>query len=99
MVRLYMLAWSVRGYEKLIRGVYVQLAETQLPDATTNAEALFRSLVDQASKTITVAPRFKVVPLIDGIRGWDNARYPARWVQPKILVRRAFALLLPSVWI
>jgi hypothetical protein len=92
-----MLAWSARGYDQLIRGVYVHLAETQLPDATTNAEALFRTLVDKASQTITVVPRFKVVPLIDGIRGWDNARYPARWYQPKILLRRAFALLLPSV--
>lgn len=96
---LYLLAWNRRGYEGLIRGLSPRLANDLMPGMHTIEETLFRPLVDQASKTMVVIRRFGAVPLIDGIRGYNNTRYSDRWYSPKLMIRRAFAYLLPSVWI
>jgi len=96
---LYLLAWSRRGYEGLIRGVYPKLANRLISGKTVNAEAHFRTLVDQQTASLVISPRFKVVPLVDGIRGYDNVHYADRWYSPKLLLRRSFAYLLPSIWI
>lgn len=96
---LYLVAWNRRGYEELIRGIYVRLANDSVSGVHTIEETLFRKLVDQARQTLIVIPRFKTVPLLDGMRAWNNTPKTDRWYSPKILARRVCGYLLPSVWI
>ena len=94
-----MMAWSKRGYERLIKGLYPNLANDVVPGKHTTEEVRFREHVDAAPRDLKIAPRFKAVPLIDGTRGWNNTRYSENWYSPKILARRVAAVLLPFLWI
>jgi hypothetical protein len=96
---LYLLAWNRHGYEVAIKGNYPLLAENSPPGQYTMPETHFRQIVDGLKKQISVAPRFKTIPEIDGVRGWNNKRYPDRWYSPRLLARRAVALLFPWIWI
>lgn len=96
---LYMMAWSKRGYQELIKDLYPKLANDVVPGQHTFEEVRFREHVDKAPSHLKIAPRFKVVPLIDGTRGWNNSRYSDRWYSPKLLARQVAAVLLPSLWI
>jgi hypothetical protein len=95
---LYLLAWNSRGYEAVIKDVFPKLRNDITPGAITVEETLFRKEVDKADETINVVPRFKVIPIISGVRGWDNRNYSTKW-SFKNVARRVAHFVLPSLWI
>jgi hypothetical protein len=95
---LYLLAWDRHAYETVIANSHPSLRNDIVPDTHTVEEALFRKLIEEASDDIRVQPRFTVVPIVKGIRGWDNSDYSSRW-SPKILARHVANYLIPSFWI
>ena len=96
---LFLLSWNLRAYEAVIHNVYHALRNDVIPGVHTIEETLFRKIVDSKIQTISVVPRFKVVPLIEGVRGWNNSRYSDRIWSPKIVIRRLTNLAAPWLWI
>ena len=96
---LFLLAWNRKGYDSAIKDVYPKLRNDIVPGKHTIEETLFRAVVEALPDDVRVVNRFKHVPLVDGIRGWDNTRYSSRPWHLKILTRRIAGTLLPRLWI
>jgi hypothetical protein len=95
---LFLLAFNRQGYETAIEGVYRHLRNDLVPGVHSNEEVTFRRLVDALPPTIAVQRRFTSTPLVDGVRGWNNARYGTAWA-PKLMLRRAANVVAPWMWI
>jgi hypothetical protein len=95
---LYLLAWTRRGYEAVIKGNYPKMRNDIRPNTHTVEETSFREVIDQSLGSINVVPRFYVVPIVRGVRGWDNSQYSKKW-SFKIIARRIAHILVPSLWI
>jgi hypothetical protein len=96
---LYLLAWDQLGYETAVRGVYEKLRNNVTPGMHTIEETLFRTHVEEIKERIVVRPRFSQVPLLEGVRGWNNTPLSGTGSHPKILMRRMAQALLPHLWI
>jgi hypothetical protein len=91
------LSWTQKGYNTIIKGMAPKLRNDQKPRVTE--EVHFRNLIDRSKKSeLIIAPRLRVVPIVEGIRAWDNSRY-SNQNSPKILIRRAANILAPWLWI
>jgi hypothetical protein len=95
---LFLVAWNRRGYERVIRGIHERLRNDLVPGVHSNEEVTFRRIVDALPADIAVHRRFTSTPIVDGVRGWNNARYSAAWT-PKVILRRAANVVAPWVWI
>ena len=95
---LYLLAWNCRGYRAVIQGIYPKLRNDVIQSRITMEETSFRNVIDSSMDTITVVPRFNVIPIVSGVRGWNNTPYSVKW-SPKLIARRLAHLLVPSLWI
>jgi hypothetical protein len=95
---LYLLAWTKRGYESVIKGIYPKLRNDIIPNVHTIEETLFRKIVDQSFTKVEIVPRFRVVPIVRGIRGWNNSQYSSPW-SLKLIARRLAHTFTPSIWI
>jgi hypothetical protein len=93
-VNIYMMAWNRLGYEKIIKGIAPQLRM----DLIAPPELPFRRVVDEARGRYNVVPRFRYVPIIDGVRGTDDRSYTEgeRW---KIAARQIARTVAPWLWI
>ena len=96
---LYLLSWTRRGYDHAIKGVYPRLRNDVVPGEHTIEEKLYRRVVDERRSRLDVVPRFKEVPLVQGVRGWNNQSYSDLPWQPKVLLRRAANVVAPWLWI
>jgi hypothetical protein len=95
---LFLLSFNRHGYEAAIQGACRHLRNDLVAGVHSNEEMLFRRLVDGLPQDVTVERRFRSTPVVDGIRGWDNSRYGARW-GPKVVLRQAVHAVAPWVWI
>lgn len=95
---LYLMAFNRPGYEGAIEGVYRHLRNDIVPGTHTMEEVLFRRLVDALPQHLSVQRRFRHIPVIQGVRGWNNRLYEGAW-DPKILIRRAVNRVAPWMWI
>lgn len=95
---LYLLAWNSRGYKSVIERVFPKLRNDIVPTKISVEETLFREEVDRVAGSIKIVPRFKYVPIISGIRGFDNREYSKRWSM-KNFARRVTHRLVPRIWI
>lgn len=91
---MYLMCWNRRAYDTLIRGAYHRLRQD---DSPTSAEQHFRALVDGHAEGLHIVRRFKQVPRIEGVRGFDNRVYQA--MRHKLLVRELAQRVLPWLWI
>ena len=96
---LYLLAWSRRGHDAVLKDCYRRLANDLNPNMHTTEEILFRQLIDEAPDGVAVTRRLSRLPRVDGVRGWNNKQFDSGWNSPKNLVRRTCIRLLPFVWI
>jgi hypothetical protein len=96
---LYLLGWTRKGYEAVLRGAYRNLANDVVKGVHSTEEVLFRAMVDSAPESVVVKRRFRRLPRVEGVRGWNNASFDAGWNSPKNLLRRIFIRFLPFVWI
>lgn len=95
---LSVMAFTRQGYEAAIAGVYDKLRNDAVPGVHSNEEIAFRAVVDRLPAAVKVQRRFNTTPLIQGVRGWNNAGYSGVWT-PKIMLRRLAARLTPWIWI
>jgi hypothetical protein len=93
---MYLLAWNRVGYEGIIQGLAPRLRE----DACAGApEGEFRRVIDEARRRYNVVPRFRHIPRIDGVRGYDNKNYIEGLGRGKLLARRIALKVAPWLWI
>ena len=95
---LYLMAWTRRGYESFIKGINTKLRNDIIPDKYTVEETLFREAVDQSFGVINIASRFKVLPVVSGVKGWDNCQFSNAW-SLKIASKRLANVLIPFLWL
>jgi hypothetical protein len=93
-VDLFVLAWSAKGYEEVVRGLYEGLREDV---DHVSAEVRFRQRLDDSTFRAKVVQRFRQPPELEGVRGLDNQSYQE--MNLKLLVRRVANVLAPWVWI
>ncbi|MBN8493855.1 MAG: hypothetical protein J0M00_20790 [Burkholderiales bacterium] len=92
---LYLLRWNQRAYRTLIEGAYRRL---QQDDTPTSAEQHFRMLIDGPQAAgLHIVRRFRQVPRIEGVRGFDNRVYQA--MRSKWLAREFTHRVAPWLWI
>ena len=96
---LYLRAWNKKGYEAAIKGAYTKLRNNISEGQHTFEETSFRRIIEGLPADVRVKNRYLQIPLIDGVRGWNNATYSSRPWHLKILIRRLAATLLPRLWI
>jgi hypothetical protein len=94
----YILAWRVGVYAQHLKGLYEHFKENE---AGKSCELVMRELIDQGYfESLNVVPRFTRVPIIEGVRGWDNEEYRTGLKnRSKLLVRQMANLALPWFWI
>ena len=95
---LSVMSFNRRGYKAAIEGVYEKLRNDVTPGVHSNEEIAFRAVVDHLPAHIKVKRRFNTTPIIQGVRGWNNADYSGPWA-PKIMLRRAAQKVAPWIWI
>lgn len=93
-VDLYMLAWTKRSYERVLRGISEHLKEDQ---TGRSAEVMFRDVVDHNCARAAIVRRFTVPPKVEGFRGFDNRPYEDS--KSKYLVRHLSARVMPWLWV
>jgi hypothetical protein len=91
---MYLMRWNRRAYAELIRGIYHRLRQDATP---ASAEHHFRALIDRHPAPLQIVRRFRHVPRIDGIRGFDNGDYGA--MRRRYLARVVAHRLAPWIWI
>jgi hypothetical protein len=47
---------------------------------------------------INIVPLFKIVPVVQGVQGWDNRQFSNLW-SIKIAAKRLANIFIPSLWI
>ncbi len=95
---LYCLGYNPRGYEGFVSGLYHRLREDLLK---LPPELFVRLIVDDIYRrqAIRIRRRFPVVPVVDGIRGFDNRSYLESGNLWKTRSRQAARVLCPWLWI
>jgi hypothetical protein len=84
------------GYDRLIRGTYSRLAESEL---RSSPEKEMRRHIGSLLPTGGIIPRFCTEPLVDGIRGNDGQNYARGKNLAKYMLRAAARKIAPFLWI
>jgi hypothetical protein len=94
----YLQAWRVGVYARHLKGLYKFFRESE---TAKYGEQVMRELIDQGRfESLHVIPRFTHVPIIKGVRGWNNKEYGGGAMNRcKLLVRQTANLALPWLWI
>lgn len=85
------MAWTPAGYDRLLRGIAERLG------TDPREPAMYAYLAGLADPL--VVRRYRVEPLVDGVRGWDNRHYARGGARVKFWLRSAARRLLPGLWI
>ncbi|MFF2346144.1 hypothetical protein [Pseudarthrobacter sp. NPDC058119] len=95
---MYLLAWSSRGHDEFLHGIYKDFDEETLGSAP---EVKFRELVDRArvDSSLRIVPRFRVVPYVVGLRGGDGRPYTRGRGTVKYWARVAASKVARNLWI
>ena len=99
---MYLLAWTRRGHDGFLKGICEQLRGDALIEERGrefSPENRFRELIDEARPRLKVAPRFRVIPEVEGVRGFDNRHYAQGANRAKFLARRVAHRVAPWIWI
>jgi hypothetical protein len=90
----YVAAFSRRGWARLFAD---SLERYQGP---VDGERILREQLESRNLSgLSIGQRFAVVPRIEGVRGYDGARYHGLRERLKYQARRALNLIAPAIWI
>lgn len=94
----YLLAWSDRGYQRFVRGLYPKL---NVDGSLDPGEALMWSLIEAeaALGRLTIVPRFNIVPRIEGIRGFNGKPFQDWKETWKYALRIGLNRTAPWIWV
>lgn len=83
------------------RGSYTQHIGRDFAEfaGTENGEDVLRRKVEAGFDGVTVVPRFRVTPRLNGIRGFDGSKYGGLSDTTKYYTRRWANTLVPRLWI
>jgi hypothetical protein len=95
---MFLLAWTTKGYETCIKGVYPRL-RTDYETEIKHPEEMFNQILRAAKKDIKIFPRFKQTPYVDGVKGADNQDYLEGKNLLKFRLRALSSRLFPWIWI
>jgi hypothetical protein len=93
---LFMFSFYPSAYSSFIENVATRIRNDIIPNVHSNEEMLYRKFIDEIDNT-QIVKRLKYIPIINGVRGWDNKPYSTR-NSPKNIIRRFFNFILPAVW-
>lgn len=93
---LYLLAWDRAGYDGIIKGLGPRLRGDLCQGSPEND---FRLVVDASRRRYRVVPRFRHIPRIDAVRGYDNKNYIEGVGRGKLLARNFALWVTPWIWI
>ena len=87
-----LMAWTPNGYDRVFLGVADSIGRN------FNERAMRENMPEHLDG-VTLVRRFRNEPLIDGIRGYDNANYSRGVNLLKFYVRSAARICVPWFWI
>jgi hypothetical protein len=93
-IDLYVLCWNKSAYELIIKNICEDIKEGSIPGS---AEIAFRRVLDQTKFDVSIAKRFKTIPLLQGHRGVDNKSYADMGL--KLILRKSALRIAPWLWI
>lgn len=85
------MAWTRAGYDRWLQGISERLG------ADPREPAMYDYVL--AIRDPGVVKRYRAEPLVDGVRGWDNAHYARGRALAKFWLRTAARRLVPLIWI
>jgi hypothetical protein len=86
------MAWTRQGYAKVFENVADRLGADP-------REAIMREYIDDQRRVARVVPRYRHEPVVDGVRGWDNANYAKGRGRLKNVARSISRAVAPWLWI
>jgi len=89
----YILAWTMDFYREHLANIYLQLDESA---NNVSAESHFRTHIDRL-ESCEIQKRFSHIPILAGIRGYDNRVYEQHIL--KNIFRVIMNKLCPWIWI
>lgn len=92
---LFVMAWTKTGHASCILGSFQRFGGV-LPQGKTG-EKIFYEFLENTHFDARVVRRFKTVPEIVGVRGWDGKSYES--MKAKILLRKVLNAVLPWLWV
>jgi hypothetical protein len=94
----YLQAWRVGAYSMHLKGLHECFKESE---TGKYGEQVMRDLLDSGRfSSLEIVQRFTHVPVVEGVRGWDNQEYSAGLKnRGKLLLRQVANRALPSLWI
>jgi hypothetical protein len=95
---MFLLAWTAKGYESCIQGLYPQL-KTDYDAEFKHPEEMFIEILQGMSKDVKIFRRFKQTPRIDGVKGADNQNYLKGRNLLKFRLRALSNRVFPWIWI
>ena len=87
-IDLRLMAWTRAGYANVFEGVADRLG-------VDPREPVLRRYVPARAGDARIVPRYRVEPLIDGIRGWDNRAYSRGIGRLKYHARAIARMIMP----
>lgn len=94
-VDMYLMAWTVVGYKKYLEH---KCEIYEVSSAAAFPEKALREDFDRAEKDSKFVKRFRIVPLVSGIRGLDNKGYSTDNIW-KFYIRTVLHRACPVLWI
>lgn len=94
-VDMYLMAWTVAGYEKYLRN---KCKIYEVSSAAAFPEKALREEFDRDPQDSEFVKRFRIVPLVNGIRGLDNKGYSTDNIW-KFYIRTFLHHTCPVLWI
>jgi hypothetical protein len=98
-VDMYLLGWTIHGYDAFLRDAapLIRVGVSGIKSGVS-PEELLRGVIEERSSAAKLVPRFAVVPIIEGYRGYDNRSYAKanRW---KNIARNILLRVAPRLWI
>lgn len=92
---LFLLAWSPKGYDSVINNIYQDLRSDQYGEA----EIRFREILEQLPSHVNVVNRYRTIPFIDAVRGFDGQNFSKGSNLWKYHSRRLALRLMPGLWV
>jgi hypothetical protein len=92
---LYVLCWNKNAYDVMLKNICHSIKEDDAKEYSS--EQVFRKIIDKNDFNIKIVKRFRVVPELEGIRGWDNQVYQSAGI--KLMLRKLANCVMPWLWI
>ena len=95
---MFLMGWTKLGYQKCLHGIYPRL-KSSYETCNLHPEEVLIGLLEQVDRSVKIAKRINPAPLINGVRGSDNAHYLKGKNLFKMHLRNFGRFLFPWLWI